>query len=398
MTLTFKPDSTIQQTLSTLSGLGQILSTVRQSQPVKRTTRTTDSRQTKPKETSQSDPGHQTTSGFKVNKPNPESSTSRTYSPENGTSDLTKSGQVSDPVSNSSDQLVQGYQPGAVTKSDQIIKVKSSKKYSVKNEGENDSCYIGSICETASGELLITDWTNDKVKLLDQTYKVVAHCDLPGPPVSMCSIDSSLAAVTMLPNEVHFIRVTNGQLIKDRVMELKHACLGIAHQHGNLYITNGRALYQYTLDGRLVRELCDLSGQWTASPDGYIYSTNYETVTSCAVSPDGDRIYVTNQDSKQVVTLSRDGTVISTLTDPALDFDKKVLPGLHVTDSGQVLVCGNYTNTIVQVDRDGRQRLTEVVTENDGVTYPMSVYYSKHTGSLIVGMMFNSDIIVFKTQ
>ncbi|KAH3873555.1 hypothetical protein DPMN_036793 [Dreissena polymorpha] len=128
----------------------------------------------------------------------------------------------------------------------------------------------------------------------------------------------------------------------------------------------------------------------------FIITVFHTTVTSCAVSPDGDRIYVANQDSHQLVTLSRDGTVISTLTKHGLSFHAYSLPGLHVTDSGQVLLCGYSPGTIVQVDRDGRQILAEVVTKNDGVTHPLPVYYSKHTGSLIVGMMNNNDIIVFK--
>ncbi|KAH3720674.1 hypothetical protein DPMN_063578 [Dreissena polymorpha] len=74
------------------------------------------------------------------------------------------------------------------------------------------------------------------------------------------------------------------------------------------------------------------------------------------------------------------------------------LPGLHVTDSGQVLVCGYSSHTVVQVDRDGRQILAEVVTENNCVFRPISVYYSKHTRSIIVGMWYNNDIIVFKEQ
>ena len=106
---------------------------------------------------------------------------------------------------------------------------------------------------------------------------------------------------------------------------------------------------------------------------------------------------MTNRDRKQLVTPSRDGTVISTLTDSALD-THRILAGLYVTDSGQVLLCGHSTGTIIQVDRDGRQRLAEVVTKNNGVVDPLSVYYSKHTGSIIVGMYDNNDIKVFKAQ
>ncbi|KAH3785131.1 hypothetical protein DPMN_163216 [Dreissena polymorpha] len=47
------------------------------------------------------------------------------------------------------------------------------------------------------------------------------------------------------------IKESNGQLIWDRVKTLlDHKCWGIAHRHGNLYITSGTALYQYTMDGR----------------------------------------------------------------------------------------------------------------------------------------------------
>ncbi|KAH3707320.1 hypothetical protein DPMN_066721 [Dreissena polymorpha] len=36
----------------------------------------------------------------------------------------------------------------------------------------------------------------------------------------MCSIDSSLVAVTRYSNEVHFIRVTNVQLVKNRILKI----------------------------------------------------------------------------------------------------------------------------------------------------------------------------------
>ncbi|KAH3720503.1 hypothetical protein DPMN_063402 [Dreissena polymorpha] len=385
-TLTFNPDTTIQQTLSALTGLGRIFSTVKQVKPAKGSTQSTVTRHNNSKASSHSDPdSDQTTPGFNINKSNKTSSLSRQHSPGNQKSDPTKSGQVSDPVSSSSYQLVKGYQPGAVSKSDQILRVKNGKNYSVKISKDNCPSIITGICYTATGELIIIDNGNCKVMLLDQTYKVVAHCHFLYQPWSMCSIDSSLVAVTVNRPEVHFIRVSNGQLIKDRILPLKHTCYGIAHQHGNLYITDGRALYHYTLDGRLVSKMYeDTSHQWI--------------VTSCAVSPDGDRIYVTKEDSKQLVTLSRDGTVISTLTVRGLCSLGAACAGLHVTDSGQVLVCGYSTGIIYQVDRDGRQILAEMVTKNDIVTRPISIYYSKHTRSIIVGMQCIDNIIVFKEQ
>ncbi|KAH3848925.1 hypothetical protein DPMN_091310 [Dreissena polymorpha] len=124
------------------------------------------------------------------------------------------------------------------------------------------------------------------------------------------------------------------------------------------------------------------------------------TVTSCAPSPDEATIYVANWRKNQLVILSRDGKVMSTFTDPLLhwSFEEDCYPGIHVTDSGQVLLCGAMTNPIIQVDKVGRQRLAEVVTKKDGATNPLSVYYSKHRGSLIVGMGDTKGIIVFKAK
>ncbi|KAH3848921.1 hypothetical protein DPMN_091306 [Dreissena polymorpha] len=344
MTLFFNPDTTILQTLSNLSGLGQIHSKGKRLQTTKSTTQNTEIRQ------------------------------KTVYSQQQLSSDVKQQSVICHP--------------------NQVIRVKSSQKYTVNMKNDSETCFILGICETATGELLIIDGKNCKVKLLDQTYKVVDHYDIK--PIDMCSIDSSLVAITVNGGcEVHFLQVTNGQLIWDRKLELQHYCLGIAHHQGNLYITDGKALYHYTVDGRLVSKM-------------YEDTSAIMTVTSCALSPDGARIYVANVTSMQLVTLSREGKVISTLTDPALYWKEVIhellflvcgiyeyIPVIHVTDLGQVLVCGN--STIIQVDKDGRQRLAEVVTARDGVTSSKSVYYSKHRSALIVGMVKDDDIMVFQT-
>ncbi|KAH3795972.1 hypothetical protein DPMN_149535 [Dreissena polymorpha] len=72
-------------------------------------------RQNKSKASSQSDHGNQRTPGIKTN---PESRSSRRYSPGNQTSDLTKSGLMSDQLSSSTHQLAHGYQQSAVYKPD----------------------------------------------------------------------------------------------------------------------------------------------------------------------------------------------------------------------------------------------------------------------------------------
>ncbi|KAH3873523.1 uncharacterized protein LOC127869030 [Dreissena polymorpha] len=337
MILTFYPDRSIQKTLSTLSDLGDIIGEVRESQTASKVT---------PDEVTK--------------KRKPQSCNTVTSRHINALSNMNTS----------------AGQPGQV----RLLKT----KYRVRVKSETNTCRISGICETGAGDLLITDWWNKNVKLLDQDYKVVARYDLPDTPLSMCSIDSNQVAVAVGNSGVLLMRVTNGCLRHKRTLNIEHSCTGIAHHHGNLYITSRDALYLYTVDGRLVSKM-------------YENTLRRWTVTSCAVSPDGQRIYVANEETKQLFTLSSNGRVISTLSDPSLKWSyPPVLPGFHLMDSGEVLVCGDLSNTIIEVDRDGRQRLAEVISEKDEVIKPMSVYYSYNTSSYIVGMDGNDHIMVCK--
>ncbi|XP_052237735.1 uncharacterized protein LOC127849052 [Dreissena polymorpha] len=152
---------------------------------------------------------------------------------------------------------------------------------------------------------------------------------------------------------LHIISVRNDRLEKGRKLQLSHKCVGIAHHEDALYVTFGTALYQYTLNGNLVKEL-------------YEDTTGYNTVYSCAVNLKSDKIYVTSLHKHSLLTLDKDGNAISTFT----DIDLKGPQGVHVTPSGQVLVCGETTHTIIQVDSDGKKKLATLATKKDGINGP----------------------------
>jgi len=119
-------------------------------------------------------------------------------------------------------------------------------------------------------------------------------------------------------------------------------------------------------------------------------------VYKCAVSPTGDRLYITSWHHPQnkLLTLARDGTLLATLTDPAL-----VGPlGLHVTPAGQVLVCGWGPHTVLQVGWEGESKLATLATREDGVWFPWSVCYSSTTSSIIVGQDWDGNILVFRVE
>ncbi|KAH3717393.1 hypothetical protein DPMN_060179 [Dreissena polymorpha] len=87
-------------------------------------------------------------------------------------------------------------------------------------------------------------------------------------------------------------------------------------------------------------------------------------------------------------TLSRDGIILSILsifTDRQLQSPIAV----HVTEKGQVLVCGE--NTIIQVDSEGKKKITALAIPN--VHNPLSM--CSLWKSVIVG---SSNILVLKME
>ncbi|KAH3878941.1 hypothetical protein DPMN_002842 [Dreissena polymorpha] len=270
-------------------------------------------------------------------------------------------------------------------KSGKAFYVQRKSVHNVRIPSDSVTCDISGICVLPDGQVLVADFHNKRVKLLSQQYQVVSHWDVNAYPRAICLITPSEVAVAVNDqdsriHEVQFITVNQGKLVPGRKFQLQHECTGIAHHLGDLFVTSGQELYKYTLSGKLICRLYEAFG--------------YNAVHKCAVSSTGDRLYITSLWQNKLLTLARDGTLLATYTDPALEHPT----GLHVTPAGQVLVCGYMSNTVLQVGWEGESKLATLATQVDGVWYPWSVCYSSTTSSIIVGQYSNNNILVFRVE
>ncbi|KAH3898400.1 hypothetical protein DPMN_022630 [Dreissena polymorpha] len=117
------------------------------------------------------------------------------------------------------------------------------------------------------------------------------------------------------------------------------------------------------------------------------------SVLKCAVSPTGDRIYVTNYSHHKLITLAMDGKILSTFTGPELQYQL----GVYVFFLGHVLVCGYTSCTIIQMDREVRKKLATLGAIKDRVMNPVSVCYNSDTHTVIVGQ-FSNELNVLEVQ
>ncbi|XP_052781505.1 uncharacterized protein LOC128218033 [Mya arenaria] len=264
------------------------------------------------------------------------------------------------------------------TDSYHVFKAQSSSLYKVKKKKDKQNCSIEGIFELPSGKVVIADYNNDKVKLLNKQFEVIGYCHLPAPQ-HLCHItdnDIAVAVSEFNTNEVHLLTVTKGKIKAMRKFTTDHLCCTIAHHQGQLYVGSNNALYLYTMDGSLIKTI-------------YEDNTSMHTVYKCVVSPDGERIFVTHFTASRLLTLDTSGQVLSTVEDPDLQSPS----GLCVSPSGHVFVCGFESNALVQVDQEGR-KVSTVARLADGVLYPRSVWFKEQNSTLIVGNLGDNIHVV----
>ena len=265
---------------------------------------------------------------------------------------------------------------------DHVFEVEKHVLHNVKLADDKEGCNIAVICKLATGEFLLADNNNLKIKLIDINYKVTSSCDVPEYPIDVCLTGEREAAVSVNKNsedrhEIQFIRVRSGTLLETRCIKIPHRCISVTHYEGSLYITADTALHVYNISSGQDRQL-------------YSDETGKCTVYKCAISPDGSRIYITSWTSHQLITLNKDGTKLCTLTHSELQHPY----GVHVTSLGHVFVCCGL-NTVVQVVRikDGKQSVKPLAREKEIFTKPIAVCFNSSTGTLLVSLYENDNIV-----
>ncbi|KAH3793012.1 hypothetical protein DPMN_146514 [Dreissena polymorpha] len=140
-------------------------------------------------------------------------------------------------------------------KSGNVFTVQEKSEHSVRIPSDSNTCWISAICVLPHGQVLVVDWGNKKVKLLNKQFQVVSHWDSIDTPQDICKITRSEVAVTVdgiKTHKIHFFIVIKNHLIPGRYLELEHSCRGITHHQGILFICSGSAAYTYSLIGKLV--------------------------------------------------------------------------------------------------------------------------------------------------
>ena len=246
-----------------------------------------------------------------------------------------------------------------------------------------DACITGSAF-LPSGQLILCDGNNDKLKLLDENLQMKDSIDVPGAPWDVAPVNQHQVIVTFPWQQyLQFIQVTPS-LALGHTVDLGMRCWGVAVSRENIYISfsesGGGKIGIYDLTGKKKRIIDQYNGK-----DGKVL---IKSPWCIAVSND-EKIFVSGYDVQSstptVYCLESSGNVLYTVSNPLFTDCR----GLSVDENENLLVCDWDSHTVFLITKDGKE-VREFLTEKDGVCRPLTASFRRSDGTLVVGGFHNS--------
>jgi len=266
-----------------------------------------------------------------------------------------------------------------------VYEIVSNRSFLIKDDSDSRECDIRGVCLLGSGQLVIVDYNNRKVKLLNAEMQLTSTSTFKNHPHDVCMIANDTIAVTVAewdnPGEIHLFKVTGDSFQALKVLPLDHYCNGISSINGQLIVRSNTALLLYSTEGELIKQLFV-----EENATEYGHTTEY----SIDSSSDGQYIYMADFPNDQILTLDKDGNLLATYQDEkALEY----IAGVCSAECGAVFVSETGAHSIMQIKKDGTQRLASLAKNNHGVYIPRALHFDNKTKRLFVGQL-DDDILV----
>ncbi|XP_060554351.1 E3 ubiquitin-protein ligase TRIM33-like [Ruditapes philippinarum] len=236
----------------------------------------------------------------------------------------------------------------------------------VRTSKDQYSCYITGMILLTPDLLIITDYHNNAVKMVDTSSQSVSdQLQLDDKPWDITTVASTELAVT-LPDiqTIQFISISSNTLKMRHTVKVGGKCYGISCYQGKLVVS-------FYNPAKL--QILDMNGTILTTIDGKNIFKDPEYITCNRSS-----IYVSDWKMKTVTRLNWQGDVIGSYSGMSKS------RGMSLSDDGTVFVCDNERNVIEEISEDCSTG--KVVLENLNDPYTVcwcgetkKLYYSCNT-------------------
>ena len=266
--------------------------------------------------------------------------------------------------------------------------ITAGNKINVKLQSDAYDAFISGSTFLSSGKLVLCDYDNKKLKLLDKSLQMKESIDVPGGPWDVAPVNQHQVIVTFPYGKyLQFIQVTPSLALGHKV-DLGMECRGVAVSRESIYIS-------LVDSGQCKIGIYDLTGKQKLMIGPYSYNDGKLLFKKpLYIDVYNEKIFVSDVDEKSktstVYCLKSNGNVLYTISSPPF----KRCRGISVDDYENVLVCDKESHKVFLITRDGKE-VREFLTEKDGLYQPLTTSFRRSDGTLVVGCINRNDILVF---
>ena len=267
--------------------------------------------------------------------------------------------------------------------------ITAGNKINVKLQSDAKDAWISGSTFLSSGELVLCDRNNSKLKLLDKSLQMKESIDVPGDPWDVAPVNQHQVIVTF-PDEkyLQFIQVTPSLALGHKV-DLGMKCWGVAVSRESIYIS-------FIDSGECKIGIYDLTGKQKLMIGPYSYNDGkllFKQPYYIDVLND-EKIFVSDVEYKSktstVYCLESNGNVLYSISNPSF----KRCTGVNVDENENLLMCDWISHKVFLITRDGKE-VREFLTEKDGLYWPYTTSFRRSDRTLVVGCINCNDILVF---
>ena len=268
--------------------------------------------------------------------------------------------------------------------------ITAGNKINVKLQSDAYDAFISGSTFLSSGELVLCDRNNYKLKLLDKSLQMKESIDVPAKPWDVAPVNQQQVIVTFPYGKyLQFIQVTPSLALGHKV-DLGMECRGVTVSRESIYIS-------FDDSGECKIGIYDLTGKKKCiiSPYNCKDGSNLQFKNPLYIDVLNDeKIFVSDLDDKSntstVYCLESNGNVLYSVSDPSL----KQCLGINVDENENVLLCDWKKHKVFLITRDGKE-VREFLTEKDSLYQPYTTSFRRSDGTLVVGCRDYNNILVF---
>ena len=263
------------------------------------------------------------------------------------------------------------------------MKAKSTKGVNIKLADDGQYPSIMGCTFLTNSRILLCDWNNYSIKLLDSNMSVEKSLKLSDKPCNVAAVGENEVIVTLNSNDLQYM-YTYPNLKLGKKITLPAKCYGLHVVNGEIYTAYHKnsghdEIWRLDRAGNIMNKIV-----LTQSSSG---KSEYLGLCLTGSNP---RAYFTDWYNYRVTCVQLDGKIVYQYKDKEL----KRPNGIYVDSAGNSLVCGSASHNVVVITADGR-KYKELLPSNDS-TKPRCIDYRPEDNSLIVGCEDNSKLFVYK--